>query len=806
MSLTTRNSILLSTFLLSVVFSYGQKANKPKKLTVSSIVTDSAGQYMPFASVVFTNQKTGKKTGITTNESDGSFSVEIPPGEYLIESSFIGFIKYTQNHSFIKDTVLPDIILKEKNIQLDEVIIRAEMEKSIEHNANGMTFNVKNDSLYKKLSASQVLSYLPGVTIDQSGAISLHGDPAMINFDGKTQRLSASLLSMVLESMQGDQIESIELIDTPSAKHSGRVKKIIDLKLKKQRKDGLLGSLSVGTGNVDFRISPYASLNYKTGKVIFSTSLSPYSYFRRSNSVLSNRGLIDNSLSFEEEQKRVSEYNSSYGQFGVDYTINKHHSISGNVSLYTQDRNSQVDFTTDQFSFGSLTNKQLNANKSDNVQNSTSSDLSYRYDIDDKGARLDMAIHYRETDSDTDNTNFNELENVSEGSVLENRNQNSQKDKNKEFSGRLDYFLPFKDKKGSFETGLKYDDLSITNFNIFEIFNSSDGIYEPDPNLSNSFEYNEHVYSSFASLNSSYGRLKYSVGLRLEHVETQSFSITQNQAFENKFTNVLPVISLKYMTNKEETNSLKLSYRKGYNLPPYIQLNPFEIFVNSNTIRRGNPDLKQSVYHLFVLGYTIKNKYFFRLNSNFYNNIIESVQILEDDISVLSYQNVGKRIVYRFNFNTNFNIFTWWKLNTSAALNHNIVKGERANNEVTRFRLGLRNTFNIPGKFTLGVNTSFSNGNSNGFGIPNDFIRAFTTASLSKRFWKNKASFSMIVSDIFGVMNREEETYIIDNTIFSKRNIIQRPSIGFNLSYKFSSGERITKKPKKKSEADGSRF
>lgn len=353
---------------------------------------------------------------------------------------------------------------------------------------------------------------------------------------------------------------------------------------------------------------------------------------------------------------------------------------------------------------------------------------------------------------------------------------------------------------------IKYDDLKITDANQFEKLNSNTGDFEVDPIFTNAFTYNEQVFSGYTSFDSNYKKLKYSLGLRLEHVETKSFSETIGQKFNNSYTNFLPVIALKYMTNIKQTSNIGLSYRKGYKLPPYVQLNPFETFVNSNTIERGNPQLTQNVYHIFGLSHTINNKYFLSLNANIYNNLFQTTQIIEDDTTIISYQNLGNRYLYKADFSTTLKLYPWWRLNVNPMLRYSVLKNGRVENDVFTWNAYLTNTFTFPKSLVLNVTSLISNGESSGFDTPNSFVRINTRISLSKRFLKNKASASIGIADVFGVSNRNESNYVIDNTSFSRRAEIQSPLINFNFSYRFSSGIKVNQKIKKKSGVDSSRF
>ncbi|GAA3650281.1 outer membrane beta-barrel family protein [Flavivirga jejuensis] len=809
MSITYKGFFIISLLLIQQAHTQinpdSFESNK-NIIIVRSKILDTKNAYIPYANIVFINLKTEDKAGVISNEDDGVFSIELIPGEYIVQISVLGYSKYTKNYHFFKDTVLKDIVLQEQNEQLDEVIIKGDISKNIKHSATSMTINIQNDTLYKKISAADILPLLPGVQIDQEGSVTLEGEPVTFLMNGKRQRMSSDILMMLLESIQGDGLKSVELINTPSAKYSGRIKKVIDINLKKQREDGIVGSVSTRVNNADFSIMPLISINYKTGKFVFTVSSMPYFYSKRTTSFFTNRQLLDNSLSFDDEQENLRKSTNSFNEFGVDYTINKKHSVSVGISLDNGNNESGIDYITNQFAFEALTNQQFTTNANKTHNDGYTLDFGYRYDIGEQGARLDFASSYGENTLDSDLLNENELIDVSDDTTVYENNRDGQNQKNKQFSSRLDYVLSLKDKKGKFESGIKYDDLSITDANIFESFNTDTNVYNIDTDFTNSFEYNEQVYTSYASFDSSHKKLKYSLGLRLEHVETQSFSETTNQTFNNTFSNILPVISLKYMTNEKQTSNISLSYRKGYNLPPYIQLNPFETFVNSNTIKRGNPELTQNIYHLLRLSHTINNKYFFTLNANFYTNLFQTTQILEDDITVISYQNLGKRSLYKASFSTTLNLYAWWRLNVNSMFNYSVLKSMSVDNSIFTWVTPTTNTFTLPNNYIINLSTYFSNGDSSGLDTPNSFLRVSTSISLSKRFFSNKLSTRIGISDIFGATNKNESSYIIDNTSYSSRVLIQNPRISFRASYNFSSGKKVNKKAKKSSAVDGSRF
>ncbi|MBO3099747.1 carboxypeptidase-like regulatory domain-containing protein [Gelidibacter pelagius] len=172
-------------------------------------IIDVKGEPISYANIVFVNLKTEEKVGTISSEDDGKFSIELSSGEYILEVSVLGYSKYIKRYSLTLDIKLPDIVLRDQNQQLDEVMIKAEISKNIEHTATSIMVNIQNDSLFKQISTADVLSLLPGVQIDEDGGVKLQGRSALITINGKPNRMSSLTFMMLLESMQGDHNTNI---------------------------------------------------------------------------------------------------------------------------------------------------------------------------------------------------------------------------------------------------------------------------------------------------------------------------------------------------------------------------------------------------------------------------------------------------------------------------------------------------------------------------------------------------------------------------------------------------------------------
>src|SRR6185437_7237989 len=81
--------------------------------------------------------------------------------------------------------------------------------------------NVQTSILTKGSSVFEVLSRAPGVIINPNdNSITLNGKSGvMIMLDGKLMRLSSSQVAALLNGMSADNVDKIELLNTPPAKY-----------------------------------------------------------------------------------------------------------------------------------------------------------------------------------------------------------------------------------------------------------------------------------------------------------------------------------------------------------------------------------------------------------------------------------------------------------------------------------------------------------------------------------------------------------------------------------------------------------
>lgn len=204
--------------------------------------------------------KTGKNTIDSTliqgaqTAYDGIFILNnIPAGKYKLIISSVGFAERTQEIQMPnKHLDLPTIHLHEQVQHLAEV--------SVQGHAAEMT--VKGDTIEYNTAAYQVsetatveelLKKMNGVEVDKEGKVTINGEEIKsVRIDGK--KFFGDDVQTATKNIPAEMIEKIQVIDEKSemAKLTGfeddNTERIINLSLKKNRKQGVFGNYSGALG------------------------------------------------------------------------------------------------------------------------------------------------------------------------------------------------------------------------------------------------------------------------------------------------------------------------------------------------------------------------------------------------------------------------------------------------------------------------------------------------------------------------------------------------------------------------------
>ena len=185
---------------------------------------------------------------------DGIFILNnIPAGKYKLIISSVGFAEHTQEIQMPnKHLDLPTIHLHEQVQHLAEVSVQG---RAAEMTVKGDTieYNTAAYQVSETATVEELLKKMNGVEVDKEGKVTINGEEIKsVRIDGK--KFFGDDVQTATKNIPAEMIEKIQVIDEKSemAKLTGfeddDTERIINLSLKKNRKQGVFGNYSGALG------------------------------------------------------------------------------------------------------------------------------------------------------------------------------------------------------------------------------------------------------------------------------------------------------------------------------------------------------------------------------------------------------------------------------------------------------------------------------------------------------------------------------------------------------------------------------
>ncbi|MFC0512559.1 TonB-dependent receptor domain-containing protein [Mucilaginibacter angelicae] len=311
---------------------------------VTGRIADTTGKPVPFATIALKRSADSAIIRSAAVTDTGTFHINsVQPGKYILLVTAAGYQAY---RSAIFDVGrglqanLGRLIMKQTGRQLREVVIRA-YKPQVQQTAEGVTVNVQNSIMTQGSSILDVLQRSPGVILDQhNNTISLNGKTGvMVMIDGRLMRMSMDQLITLLGGMSADNIDKIELMNTPPAKYDAEGNAgIINIVTKKNKKRGTNGSITLTGGYGMYeKASAGFNVNHNTSKV---NLYGAYSYWHSHDygglyaTGSENAEIVGGQADFSYTgiSKPISNFND--GTVGADIKLDTGTTIGGSVNYW----------------------------------------------------------------------------------------------------------------------------------------------------------------------------------------------------------------------------------------------------------------------------------------------------------------------------------------------------------------------------------------------------------------------------------------------------------------------------------------
>lgn len=647
-------SIVLAGMLLC--FAPDMFANETDGKIKGIVMDGELGGPLEFVTVQVKAKGSDKIVQGSVTGSDGNYTIGgLKKGEYVVTFSYIGYEEVSKNISISSDNQilsLGELTLEEDANQLGEVEVVAKRPQ-MRFEIDRKVFDATQDIAAEGGSASDLLSNIPSVEVDNEGSVSLRGNSSVtIWINGKASGLTADNQADILDMMPAGDIKQVEVITNPSARYSPEgTAGIINIILKDDRKPGYYGSVKVGA-DTDGGYQASGNINYSSSKVDAYANLNYRNREFKGGGITSRLNTTDNSF-LDQTNDSKRQHNNWFGRFGATWHITKSDDLAFNVTGMTGGGDN-----SENIHYNSIDSQKNTIYTSDRITNGDSDMKMYNLELNyvhkfSENSNIDLMVSNNQWRRDGMNI-FRQSTVYTDPSQIANPLYQTQENdiKDKTWEVQADYTNKISDMarieagyKGTFQRNASPVD-TYTGTTAEDI--------RQDELLYNRFLYNQDVHALYMTYGGKWDKLSYQAGLRGEYwrVDTRSLDFDQefngkaSETFEKDYFKLFPSAFISYALPKN--NELQVNYTRRLRRPWGGQLNSFRNISDASNISFGNPELTPEYSHSFELnyikswesGHTLSLSGYYRST----DDVIQRIRFLntEDNVMYTTSENVAK--------------------------------------------------------------------------------------------------------------------------------------------------------------------
>ncbi len=775
--------IFCLTFLIALL-SFNSTFGQSSKSSVVGQVLEPEGEAMEYVNAILHEKATSDFVKGVATEFDGLFLfTDIPPGEYYVELSFVGF-KTRSTDPFVVKQGDDMVNIGKITIEMESNFLGA-VEVTAEKSASNIsidrkTYNVEKDIISSISSATEVLRNLPSVTTDVNGAISLRGSPNVTFFiNGRPSPLMRANPTAALQQIPANSIARIEIITNPSAKYTPRgIGGIINIVLIDDYSEGFNGTVSGNVGNLG-RYNGNLTLNYGMDKVNYYASYGiQHSNIPRMDieNTINRDGFGNDESTFDRDINADRDKLGHILNAGMTYdlTDNTMMEISGNYLSASAKRNQNMDAVFTNLIQPSLSNTSLTDRNLDESEFEIDVGLALEHVFpDSEDHTLAFEYVYATFNEKEDSylsetfTDANGLESLSQNHVLIGIEGPTHE-------VALEYAKPLGEDT-EIEAGYVGEFMQETLDFLGETKTPGEDTWVIDPSLTNKFIFTQHIHALYGTFGHAFGNVSFLAGLRAEQALVSS-ELSDNTIIPNDYFKLYPTLHLNYELGDYE--ELQLSYSKRVRRADSDEQNPFPEFTDNYTRDVGNPSLKPEIVHSFEFNYALQTDKISFFPTLYYRYKVDAFtevsKIIDNNITETSFTNLNTDQSAGFEFIVTGNLGKFMNYNFSANTFYQQIDatdlGFSANKGAFSWDAKLSSSFRITNSTRAQVNAYYRSGRITPQGTLQQMF--LVNAGLRQDILKNRASIVLTVSDIFGNLNYE--------TVIDTPSLYQRARYGRN--------------------------
>jgi hypothetical protein len=739
------------------------------------------------------------KAGLTGKDGQVEFE-HTAFGTYIVKASLVNFATqysapFELNTAFAN---APVITLQAAAKELGNVTVTSR-KPFLQKLSDRIVVNVENSIISAGSSVMDVLERSPGVNIDQNDNISLRGKAGVIvMIDGKPSPMSGADLANYLKGLPSAAIERIDIITNPSAKYDAAGNSgIIDIRMKKDQRMGVNGTLTAGYGQgVYSKTNAGSTINYRNKKVNVFGNYN-YAYRIGLNHLLLDRNFYENGVYNGGDLKdnySTSPSSTHTSRVGMDFFPSKKtiagFVVNGNFNHYSRESDNKSIVIDAQKQAASTFNSFATNN---DHNNNWLVNVNFKHSFDSTGKELtadaDYGV-YNSTSLTVNATSYYKLDGsqLQPGYTL----HGDQKGQLTFKTAKADYVNPL-GKTSKWEAGVKTSFVSSDNDAKF--FDVSSGTPVNDVNKTNHFLYKEYNNAVYVNYSREFKKFDIQVGLRGEHTRVNTAQKMGNVQFDSSYFLLFPSAFFNYKLKEDQ--ALGISVSRRIDRPGYSQLNPFLFLIDVTTYATGRPGLLPQLTWSYELNYTLKSMNFSLNYSHTTNNQnITLARFNEVFPNVPSEENVTVQIPINLQSSDYFGLSVsapvrinkWWNMINNGNLYYQKFNGRFSGTVLSNGRpaadIRTNNSFTFKKGWAAELNASLNTGGQYGFMVL-DPQWALSTG-VQKSIFQNKGTIRFNITDIFWT-NLPRAVVTFNNYIEKWRAYRETRVASLNFTYRFGS-------------------
>ena len=549
-------------------------------------IIDENGEPMPFVNVVLLSMPDSSFVQGAMTDEQGKFNIVTDINEGLLKVACVGY-----ETLYIKAAPNLIIQLKEDTHMLGEVVVKSTLPKT-HVKGDAMRTTVAGTILEKAGTVSDALSKIPSLEAERDGGVKVLGrGDAEVYINGRRVQDNSEL-----SRLRSDQIQHVDVVQTPGARYAASTKAVVRITLKKAQGEGISFQDNLGgiyqyghtlTNNLD--------VNYRTGGLDITTSMWAGRYGHA-------KSLQENILTYYAGPDKIEGVSSQESkniwkgwspQLQVNYMVNENHSFG---AFYKYDRHPGSDFNSMYYTDSYENSIFKERSESHITQEDKFKKHIFNAYYNGKVGQLSIDLNIDGLFDDTQSpSNTDEVTTETGGSPVNRSIESNTISSNNFWATKLIFGYPVW--KGNLSFGGEY---SYNHRTDAYSYIASDYV----PVKATDTEINEKSAAVFAEYGRQFGKVFAQVGLRYEHLTNDYFNFGKKEdEVCRDYGDWFPTTVISAPIGKVQ---FSLSYRRDIERPPYANLTSSTIYVNRYTYQSGNPYLKPTYTHSVVLNAAYK--------------------------------------------------------------------------------------------------------------------------------------------------------------------------------------------------------